>query len=122
VVVIAVPLTEETRGLFDTRRLALLKPGAYLVNVARGAIVDSDALAEALAAGRLAGACLDVTEPEPLPREHPLWGLANVVVTPHVAGDAEITGERRRALLRENLRRFAAREPLLNVVDKEAGY
>lgn len=122
VVVIAVPLTDETRGLFDARRLALMRPGAYLVNVARGEIVDSDALAAALAGGELAGACLDVTDPEPLPPGHALWSFDNVVITPHVSGRGEITEERRRALYRENLRRFAAGEPLLNTVDKEAGY
>ena len=122
VVVIALPLTAETRGLFGAERLARLRPGAYLINVARGAIVDGEALAAALAGGRLAGACLDVTDPEPLPPEHPLWKLANVVITPHVSAQAEITGARRRELLQENLRRFAAGEPLLNVVDKEAGY
>jgi phosphoglycerate dehydrogenase-like enzyme len=122
VVVITAPLTDETRGLFGAERLARLRPGAYLVNVGRGEIVDHDALAAALAAGRLAGACLDVTDPEPLPPEHPLWKLASVVITPHVSARAEITSERRREVLRENLRRFAAGEPLLNVVDKEAGY
>ena len=122
VVVISAPLTDETRGLFDARRIALLRPEAYLVNVARGEIVDTDALAAALAGGRLAGACLDVTDPEPLPPGHPLWSLDNVVITPHVSGRGEITEERRAALYRENLRRFALGEPLLNPVDKEAGY
>jgi phosphoglycerate dehydrogenase-like enzyme len=76
----------------------------------------------ALTSGKLAGACLDVTDPEPLPSDHALWKLANVVITPHVASDAELTDDRRFALFAENLRRFDAGEPLLNVVDKRAGY
>lgn len=122
VVVISVPLTDETRGLFDAGRIARMRPGAYLINIARGAVVDTDALIAALRDGRLAGAGLDVTDPEPLPDGHPLFALENVVLTPHVAGTAEITGERRFALFRENVRRFGAGEPLLNVVDKTAGY
>jgi phosphoglycerate dehydrogenase-like enzyme len=122
VVAIALPLTDETRGLFDADRLALMKEGARLVNIGRGPIVDSDALLAALQSGRLAGAGLDVTDPEPLPADHPLWRQANVIITPHVASRAEITGERRWALFRENIRRFGAGEPLLNVVDKRLGY
>ncbi|MEX1024919.1 MAG: D-2-hydroxyacid dehydrogenase [Planctomycetota bacterium] len=122
VVVLCVPLTDETEGLIDAAALARMRPGSYLVNIARGRVVDHDALVDALESGHLAGACLDVTEPEPLPAEHPLWALPNVVITPHVAGRAALTGERSRALLTENLRRFGAGEPLLNVVDKAAGY
>ena len=77
---------------------------------------------KALQDGRLAGACLDVTDPEPLPSDHPLWSMPNVVITPHVSGRSALTGERRRTLYLENLRRFGAGEPLLNVVDKKAGY
>ena len=77
---------------------------------------------EALRDGKLAGAALDVTDPEPLPAESPLWEMPNVVITPHIAGHAEVTAARRWTLLRENLRRFAAGEPLYNVVDKKAGY
>jgi len=122
VVVLCVPLTDETEGLIGARELAAMRPGGYLINIARGRVVDTDALLEALRDGRLAGAGLDVTDPEPLPADHPLWQLSNVVVTPHVAGRAELTEERRRALYLENLRRFGAGEPLLNVVDKRAGY
>jgi phosphoglycerate dehydrogenase-like enzyme len=122
VVVICVPLTKETENLFDERAFRAMKRGSFLINVARGRIVDHQALVRALQDRRLAGAGLDVTHPEPLPRESPLWAMANVVITPHVAGRAEITDERAWALLRENLRRFAAGEPLLNVVDKKAGY
>ncbi len=122
VVAIAVPLTTETESLFDAKVFAAMKPGAILINVARGKVVDTSALLDALRSGRLGGACLDVTEPEPLPSDHPLWREARVLITPHVASDAELTDERATALLRENLRRFGAGEPLLNVVDKRAGY
>lgn len=122
VVVIAAPLTPETHHLFNQEAFAKLKKGAILINIARGAIVDQKAMIEALQSGHLAAAGLDVTDPEPLPKDSPLWGMKNVIITPHVAGQAEITGQRRWALLRENLRRFAAGEPLYNVVDKKAGY
>ena len=122
VVVVCLPLTGETEGLLDERAFAALRPGAFLVNIARGAIVESEALLAALDSGRLAGACLDVTDPEPLPPGHPLWGREDVVITPHVAGRAALSQERGSALLLENLRRFGAGEPLSNVVDKRAGY
>ncbi len=122
VVAIALPLTSDTRGLFDAERIAKIKPGAILINIARGAIVDSDALVAALKSGHLGGACLDVTDPEPLPVASPLWAMDNVVITPHVAGKAELTKERRLAIFRENVERFAKGEPLVNVVDKKAGY
>ena len=122
VVAIALPLTTETEGLFDEEAFAAMKPGAYLLNVGRGRIVDTGALMEALASGRLAGAGLDVTDPEPLPEDHPLWSDDQVVITPHTAAVAELTRERWWALYRENIRRFGAGEPLLNTVDKAAGY
>ena len=122
VVAICVPLTAATEGMIGAEELALMKPGSYLINIARGRICDTDALREALESGHLGGACLDVTDPEPLPPGHPLWKAPNLVITPHVSGRAELTGERRRALFHENLRRFARGEPLLNVVDKVAGY
>jgi len=122
VVAIAVPLTPETAGMFGAEAFAAMKPGAILINIARGKVVDTEAMLEALRSGRLAGACLDVTDPEPLPAGHALWSMPGVLITPHVASDAELTNERSWALLRENLRRFAAGEPLYNVVDKKAGY
>ena len=122
VVVLCVPLTPETEHLIDAAALARMKRGSWLVNVARGKVVDTDALVAALKEGRLAGACLDVTDPEPLPKDHVLWTFHDVVITPHVAATAELTDERAWALTRENLRRFDAGEPLLNVVDKRAGY
>lgn len=122
VVAIATPLTPETTGMFDAAAFAAMKPGAILINVARGKIVRTDALLDALRSGRLGGACLDVTDPEPLPADHPLWREPNVIITPHVAADSALSGDRAAAMLRENLRRFGAGEPLLNVVDKKAGY
>jgi len=122
VVAIAVPLTAETTGMFDRAAFAAMKPASFLVNIGRGKVVDTDALLAALTSGKLAGACLDVTDPEPLPGDHPLWKLPNVVITPHVSSVAELTDDRRWALFLENLRRFDAGEPLLNVVDKRVGY
>jgi phosphoglycerate dehydrogenase-like enzyme len=121
-VVITLPLTAETRGLFSTARLAAMKPGAHLYNVGRGAIVDSAALLSALRSGHLAGAGLDVTDPEPLPADSPLWSEPGVIVTAHSSGQTPSSWPRYEALLLENIRRFRAGEPLLNVVDKRLGY
>ncbi len=115
VVVLIVPLTDETRGLVDRAFLAAMKDGALLVNVARGGIVVTDALLAEVAAGRLRAA-LDVTDPEPLPPEHPLWDLPGVVVTPHVGGASDAMWPRSYRLVAEQLRRIARGEPLLNVV------
>ncbi len=122
VVVVCVPLTKETERLFDAKAFAAMKRGAFFVNIGRGKIVDTEALVAALRDQRLAGACLDVTEPEPLPQDSPLWAMRNVVITPHVASRAELTRTRSQEMLVENLRRFAAGEELRNVVDKQAGY
>lgn len=120
--VVTTPFTPQTRHLVDRRRLALMKPGAYLFAVSRGGIVEEAALIEALQAGHLAGAGLDVAEMEPLPPEHPLWDVPNLVLTPHCSGSSPQTHDRLWALLTENVRRFAAGQPLLNVCDKRAGY
>ena len=122
VVALAVPLTDETKNMLNKAAFDAMKPGAYLINIARGKVVNTDAMMKALKSGRLAGACLDVTDPEPLPANHELWKQANVIITPHIASHSEVTNKRRSALLVENLRRFGAGEPLLNVVDKKAGY
>lgn len=122
VVVVCVPLTDETRGMIDAERLELLPAGSYLVNIARGPVVDTEALMDALDSGQLAGAALDVTEPEPLPSGHPLYFYENVILTPHVAGVAEVTGDRRWSIFAENVERFSRGEELINVVDKDAGY
>jgi phosphoglycerate dehydrogenase-like enzyme len=115
VVVLAVPLTPATRGLVDAGFLAAMPDGALLVNVARGPVVVTEALVAELAAGRL-GAALDVTDPEPLPPGHPLWTTPNTLISPHVGGDTSAFPPRARALLREQFRRLAAGEELLNVV------
>ncbi|MEL7187314.1 MAG: D-2-hydroxyacid dehydrogenase [Pseudomonadota bacterium] len=121
IIVSALPLTTATRGIFDADFFAAAKPGALFVNVGRGASVVTADLMAALDSGQIGGAGLDVTDPEPLPPEHPLWQYHNVIITPHVAG-AGGTQERHAVLLRENLRRFVAGEKLLNVVDPEKGY
>lgn len=122
VVVCAAPATPATERLFDRATLARCKRGAWFVNVSRGRLVDTAALTDALAEGRLAGAGLDVTDPEPLPEGHALRKMPNVVLTPHQAGLSDHNRDRAYALAKENLRRFARGEPLLNVVDKERGY
>jgi phosphoglycerate dehydrogenase-like enzyme len=119
---IALPITPLTRGWLGRRELELMRPEAYLFVLSRGGIVDQDALAELLAAGRLAGAGLDATEPEPLPAAHPLWDLPNVIISPHCSGASRQTSERAQQILRENIRRFLAGDPLMNVCDKRAGY
>lgn len=115
VVVLLVPLTDDTRGLVDARFLAAMRNGALLVNAARGPVVDTDALVAELSTGRLAAA-LDVTEPEPLPTGHPLWDLPNVLLTPHVGGSVRGLLPRGYRLAGEQLRRFVAGVPLINVV------
>lgn len=121
VVVNALPLTEDTKDLFDTEFFAAIKPAAIFVNVGRGQTVVTDELLNALESGRVAAAGLDVTEPEPLPANHPLWKRDDVIITPHVAGSGG-ERERHRVLLLENLRRYVAGDPLLNVVDPAKGY
>lgn len=121
-VVNVAPLTDATRGVFDDRFFAALKPGAYFVNVGRGESVDTDALLRALRSGRLAGAGLDVTDPEPLPPTHPLWTTPRVIITPHSAGATVDGFERRWRLAIENVRRYVAGEPLLGAIDPRRGY
>jgi phosphoglycerate dehydrogenase-like enzyme len=120
--VVTVPRTRETAGLIGARELGMLPGGAVLVNVARGGIVDESALAGALRSGRLRGAALDVFEREPLPGDSPLWRLPNLLATPHVSGTSRLFWRRQAELIVENLRRYLAGAPLLNVVDKRAGY
>jgi phosphoglycerate dehydrogenase-like enzyme len=122
VVVNATPLTAETSGIFDAAFFAAMKKGGYFINVGRGKSVVTDDLVAALKSGQLGGAGLDVTEPEPLPDGHPLWSLRNVIITPHVAASSDVQNQRYWILVVENLRRYAAGEPLLNVVDIERGY
>ncbi|HXJ21834.1 MAG TPA: D-2-hydroxyacid dehydrogenase [Polyangia bacterium] len=121
-VCLTVPLTPATRHLIDARRLARMRPGAFLYNVSRGAVIDQAALVEALRAGKLAGAGLDVFEEEPLPATSPLWDLENVILTPHVAGVTPLYYQRAAALFAGNLERFLAGHPLENRYERERGY
>jgi len=121
-VLISCALTPDTQGLIGERQLAWMKPGAVLINVARGAVVDEPALVDALRAGRIRGAALDVTCEEPLPLDSPLWEMENIIITPHISGTSPKTTVRQMERLRENVRRYAAGEPLLSIVDKRAGY
>jgi len=118
IIVLTIPLTSETRHLFDANRLAKMKLGALLVNASRGAIVDSKALLRSLHAGKILAA-LDVTDPEPLPDGHPLWKAPNLLITPHVAGDSDRFLQRAFKLIREQVERFVRGEPLINVVTGE---
>ncbi|MDE2926767.1 MAG: D-2-hydroxyacid dehydrogenase [Acidobacteriota bacterium] len=120
--VVTAPLVESTRGLIDAGRLAHLKRGAHLIVVSRGGIVDEDALAEAIRSGRLGGAALDATDPEPPVPESPLWDLPNVIISPHVSADSPQMWQRRREIFIENLRRYLAGKPLKFVCDKARGY
>lgn len=120
-VVNALPHTAETEGLFDAEFFAAVKQGAHFINVGRGPTVVTDDLLAALRDGTIAGAGLDVTDPEPLPADHPLWQEENVIITPHVAS-AGSNWARKRTLLLENIARYVAGEPLYNVVDPERGY
>lgn len=122
VVVLATPDTPETRGMMDGAALARMRRGAVLVNVARGKLVDEDALVGALRAGRLRGAGLDVFRSEPLPEGHPLWTAPNVLLTPHVSAVTRRFWERELELILHNLASLAAGRPLRNVVDRVAGY
>jgi phosphoglycerate dehydrogenase-like enzyme len=121
-VVNALPLTDKTNGLIDSRFFDALRPGAYYISVGRGKTTVTDDLVVALNDGTLAGAGLDVTDPEPLPSDHPLWVAKNVVITPHIAGRNFDAVQRTLIIARENLRRYVLGEKLLSVVDVERGY
>lgn len=122
VVVNATPLTPETTGIFDERFFAAMKKGGYFISVGRGQSTITADLVAALNSGQLGGAGLDVTEPEPLPAGHPLWAMPNVIISPHISAASDAQGERYWILVAENLRRYVAGEPLLNVVDIKRGY
>ena len=118
------PGTQETWHLFDAERLKKLKPDAILINAGRGSAIDSYALNNALRAGTIGGACLDVVEPEPLPADHPLWEAPNLLLTPHISGFYHLheTLDRILAIALENLRALVNGDPIRNVVDKTSGY
>jgi D-2-hydroxyacid dehydrogenase (NADP+) len=121
-VVVALPLTPESRGLIGEAELRAMKPNAVIVNIGRGAIIDEQALVRALKEGWIAGAALDVFQQEPLSGESELWGLDNVILTPHISGGTPRYMERAVALFCDNLRRYLEDEPLRNVVDPARGY
>jgi phosphoglycerate dehydrogenase-like enzyme len=120
-VVLAVPLTDATRGLLGRRQFGVMRDSgkrAFIANVARGPVVDTDALIDALETGAIAGAALDVTDPEPLPEGHPLWTAPNVFITPHVSWQSTNMFTHVCAILKENLRRLDQGEELINLIDK----
>lgn len=122
IIILCVPLTDRTRGMIDARALAAMKPGAVLINVARGPVVVEESLVDALESGHLSGAGLDVTEVEPLPPTSRLWDLPNVIITPHVGAQSRTRYDDATRLFSENLQRFLRGEPMLNLIDKVLGF
>lgn len=120
--VLSMPLTEESRGLIGEPQLGVMKPTAVIVNIARGPVIDQAALVRALREGRIGGAALDVTDPEPLPPDSELWKAPNVLITPHISGGTPRYMDRAIDILCENLRRYVADETMRNVVDPDRGY
>lgn len=118
----AAPLTPKTKGMFNDAVFSKMKPSAYFINVSRGGLVDHDALVKALKDKKIQGAGLDVTTPEPLPPDNPLWTCPNLVITPHNSGEAPVRQERAITMVAENVRRYSNNLPLKNVVDKAKGY
>ena len=122
VVFVAAPLTPESEHMIGTKQFDLMKQGAYFVAVSRGRLYDKGALIKAIDSQKLAGAGLDVTDPEPLPADDPLWQFDNIVITPHVASHAKGSDDRRLGVIAGNIGRFARGEPLTHIVDKSVGY
>ena len=122
IVAMCCPSTPKSRGMIGPEQFSQMKRGAYLINVARGKLVQTDALIEALKSEKIAGAGLDVTDPEPLPGDHPLWDAPNLIITSHIAGQSQFSWPRVERVFVENAQRFAAGLPMLNVVDKAKGY
>jgi phosphoglycerate dehydrogenase-like enzyme len=120
--VLTVALTPQTRGLIGRAELAAMEPDAWLVNVARGGVVATEALTAALQKGQIGGAALDVTDPEPLPAGHPLWDLPTCLITPHTADTEEMTQPLLAARITENVRRLAAGTELVGLLDPGLGY
>jgi phosphoglycerate dehydrogenase-like enzyme len=121
-VILTVPHTPATEGFFNTTKFQLMKRSAFFINIGRGMTTKLDDLVAALKGGEIAGAALDVYEQEPLPAEHPLWGMPNVLLTPHMAGYGPHLNERRLQIIQDNCRAFANGEPLRNVVDKASWF
>jgi phosphoglycerate dehydrogenase-like enzyme len=122
VVFMCAPITARSKGMLGPEQFSAMKRGAYFINISRGKTVQTPALIDALKSGRLAGAGLDVTDPEPLPPDHPLWDLPNVIITPHIAGQSQFGQQRLQKIFVENVRRFVANQPMLNLADKRKGY
>jgi phosphoglycerate dehydrogenase-like enzyme len=122
VVFVSAPLTPESRHMMGPHQFDLMKKGSYFVAVSRGGLYDTPALVKALDSNHLAGAGLDVTDPEPLPQGHPLWKFPNVVLTPHVAGNSPGSYSRRIGVIKENIGHFIRNERMRNLVDKQKGY
>lgn len=122
VVAVCCPLTPQTRGVFNDAAFDAMKPTAYIVNVTRGGIIDNDSIVRALQQGKIAGAGLDVTPVEPLPADHPMWAMPNVVVTPHTAGASPQRSHRNVLRFIENLKHYRAGEPLEGLIDKQKGF
>ncbi|MBI2907145.1 MAG: D-2-hydroxyacid dehydrogenase [Chloroflexi bacterium] len=121
-VALALPLTEESRKLIGEKELRAMKPSAYIINVSRGPIIDQSVLVRALKEGWIAGAGLDVFEREPLPAESELWGMPNVILSPHMAGSTDMRDRHVTQVFANNLKRYVSGQPLVNVVTKEGGY
>ena len=121
-VVVTVPLTPSTTGLFGEDEFKAMKPGSYLVHIARGGIVDEKALLQALTEKHLAGAAVDVFSEEPLPPDNPLWKVPNLIITPHISGFSKKYKERAGIMFAENLKRYLRAEPLLNEYQPERHY
>jgi phosphoglycerate dehydrogenase-like enzyme len=122
VVINTAPLTDRTRGIFNKTFFDAMKSNAYFISVGRGGSTVTDDLVSALQKGSIAGAGLDVTDPEPLPEGHPLWSMPRVIISPHTAGSSDRSLRRLSLMVRENLRRYVAGEPMLSVVDVKRGY
>jgi len=122
VVFVSVPHTPKSEGMMGARQFDLMKQGSYFIAMSRGKIYDHQALVKALDSRKLAGVGLDATDPEPLPKGHALWKFPNVIITPHVSGGSDNLEMRLTNLVKENIRRFGAGLPLLNVVDKKEGF
>ena len=122
VVINTAPLTDQTRGIFNSEFFDAMKPEAFFISVGRGGSTVTDDLVAALTSGSIAGAGLDVTDPEPLPKGHPLWTTPRVIITPHTAGRSDKGRDRLYLMVKENLRRYVSGEPMLSVVDIERGY
>ncbi len=118
VVISCTPHTPKSEGMIGHSQFAVMKNGVYFINISRGKVVDTEALTAALVSGKIRAAGLDVTDPEPLPSDHPLWSMSNVIITPHNATNSDRLTERRMRLFRENIGRFLAGLPLYNVVQK----